>query len=263
MLSNNILPSPTNKWKLTDPHIKPMEGNQFSLGFYKNFGNKIETSIETYYKKSNNIVEYKDGAEFITSPTTETEVIQGDLDAYGIEFMLRKKIGDLTGWINYTYSQTSVKAINNKRNEKINFGETYPANYDKPHAFNLTTSYNLTEKFNISANVVYATGRPITYPTSIYYQNDVQRVNYSERNQYRLKDYFRIDFALNIEGNLKKDKLFHGSWSFSVYNLTGRRNPYALSFENEDGKIKGYRISVLGAMIPSIKYKLKLGNYAK
>ncbi|MGM0641693.1 MAG: TonB-dependent receptor [Thermotogota bacterium] len=263
MLSDNILPSPTNKWKLTDPHIKPMEGNQLSLGVYKNFGKKIETSIETYYKKSNNIVEFKDGAEFITSPTTETEIIQGDLDAYGIEFMLRKKVGKLTGWLNYTYSHTSVKAVNHARNEKINFGKPYPANYDKPHALNLTTSYNFTKKFNVSANVVYATGRPVTYPTSIYYQNDVQIVNYSERNQYRLKNYFRIDFSLNIEGNLKKDKLFHGSWSFSVYNLTGRKNPYSLSFKNEDGKIKGYRTSVLGAMIPSIKYKLKLGNYAK
>jgi len=261
MLTNTLSISPTDKWKLTDPHVKPMEGHQFSAGFYKNFGNKAELSIESYYKNVNNLVEYKEGTKFLRNNKPETAIIQGKLDAYGIELMLKKKTGDLTGWINYTYSNTSVKAINKSRGVFQNRGLSYPANYDKPHAANLNISYDLTRRINISANAVYSTGKPMTYPSSIYYQDGIEIVNYSKRNEYRFRDYFRIDLSLNIEGNLKKDKFAHGSWSFSVYNLTGRNNPYSLYFNNDEGSIEGYTISILGAVIPSIKYNLKLGNY--
>jgi hypothetical protein len=262
MLSNSISVSPTNRWKLSDTHLKPMKGIQLSLGLYKNlWKDKIETSVEAYYKTIDNQVEYKDGAELLTNPYPETSIIQGDITAYGIEFMLKKKTGKLNGWINYTYSNAKIKVYDSETGEKNNQGIAYPASYDKPHAVNIALNLKATKRISLSTNMVYSTGRAITYPTSVYYQNGMQITGFSMRNEYRLPDYFRIDLSINIEGNLKKRKLAHGSWSISCYNITSRKNPYSVVFQNVDGVIKGYKISILGQIIPSISYNLKLGNY--
>ncbi|NOQ24113.1 MAG: TonB-dependent receptor plug domain-containing protein [Bacteroidales bacterium] len=262
MLSNTVSVSPTSKWKLSDPHLDPMKGQQYSFGVYKNlWRDKIETSVEVYYKQIDNQVEYKDGADFLTGQLPEVSVIQGDIEAYGIEIMVKKNSGKLNGWVNYTYSSAQVTAFNSVTGEMNNNGNPYPANYDRPHAVNLVLSYKATKRINISANIVYSTGRPITYPTSIYYQNNIQITGFSGRNEYRLPDYFRTDLSINIEGNLKKNKLAHSSWSIGLYNVTARKNPYSIVFQNVDGEIKGYKISILGTIIPSINYNLKFGNY--
>ncbi len=262
MLSNTVSVSPISKWKLSDPHLKPMSGDQFSFGLYKNlWNNKIEASVEMYYKDVTNLVEYKDGAEFVTNQVPETNIIQGDLQSYGVEFMVKKKMDNLNGWINYTYSRAEVTAFNTKTGEMNNQGLTYPANYDRPHAANLTLNYKLSKRLSVSTNLVYSTGRPITYPSSVYYLNDIKITGFSRRNEYRLPDYFRADLAISLEGNLKKYKFAHSSWSLSFYNLTGRRNPYTMVFQNVDGEVKGYKISILGTVIPSLNYNLKFGNY--
>lgn len=262
MLSNTVSVSPISKWKLSGPHLKPMKGTQASFGVYKNLMNgMIETSVEVYLKQVDNLVEYKDGADFVTNQIPETNIIQGDLESYGVELMVRKKAGKLNGWINYTYSKAEVTAMDPITGEMNNRGFSYPANYDRPHAANLTLSYKLTKRLSVSTNVVYSTGRPITYPSSVYYLNDIKLTGFSMRNAYRLPDYFRTDLSLNLEGNLKKYKFAHGSWSLSFYNLTGRKNPYAMVFQNVDGEVKGYKISILGTVIPSLNYNLKFGNY--
>lgn len=262
MLSNTIAISPSDVWKLSDSHIKPMVGDQYSLGFYTNLlGGFFELSVEGYYKHVKNLVEYKDGADLVINEIPETEIVQGNLDAYGIEFMIRKPDGKLNGWVNYTYSRAEVLVDNPNTGEQNNFGIRYPANYDKPHAFNLVTNYRLSKRLSFSGNIVYSTGRPITYPTAIYYQDGMEITNYSLRNEYRLPDYFRVDISMNLEGNLKKKKLIHGSWSVSVYNLTGRKNAYSVYFKSDNGIIKGYRLSIFGVPIFSISYNFKLGNY--
>lgn len=262
MLSNTIAPSPTDKWQLCNNNIKPMLGNQFSLGLYSNISNPIlEVSVEGYYKKVKNLVEYKDGANLVVNEHPEMDVFQGNLDSYGIELMIKKPLGKLNGWINYTYSNATVIVDNKITGEQNNFGRSYPANYDKPHSFNLVATYKLTKRFSFSGNVVYSTGRPITYPTSIYYQNGQKILNYSLRNEYRIPDYFRIDIAVKLEGSLKRKKFIHGSWIFSVYNLLGRKNAYSVYFKSEDDEINGYKLSIFGAPIFSITYDFKLGNY--
>jgi hypothetical protein len=262
MLSNTVSVSPSCKWKLSDPHLKPMEGDQVSVGLYKNFwNNNIETSVEAYYKTVENLVEYKDGAEFITNQIPETNIIQGDLESYGVEFMVKKKTDKLTGWINYTWSKAEVTAFNKLTGEMNNQGFSYPANYDRPHAANLTMNYKLSKRLMVSANVVYSTGRPVTFPSSVYYLNDIQITGFSKRNEYRLPDYFRTDLSISLEGNLKKNKFAHSFWSLSFYNLTGRQNTYSMVFQNVNGEIKGYKISILGTVIPSLNYNLKFGNY--
>ncbi|MCB2208449.1 MAG: TonB-dependent receptor [Bacteroidetes bacterium] len=261
MLSNTIALAPTDKWKLADSHIEPMVGDQISVGMYSNFSKvRYEASVEAYYKKVNNLVEYRDGADLLVNEYPEQEVLQGNLNSYGIEFMIKKISGRLNGWINYTYSKAEVQVVDAKTGENNNFGLTYPANWDKPHAFNLVANYKLSKRMSISTDLVYATGRPVTYPTAIYYQDGQQILHYSQRNEYRLPDYFRWDASIIWEGNLKKKKFLHGSWIFSVYNITGRKNAYSVYFQYEDGVVNGYKLSIFGTQIFSITYDFKLGN---
>lgn len=262
LLSNTIAVAPTDTWKLCDYHIRPMVGDQYSIGLFSTMlGDMFEMSVEGYYKNVRNLVEYRDGADLVDMELTEGVIVQGDLDAYGVEWMIKKNMGAFTGWINYTYSRAMVQVNNPETGEINNFGEAYPANFDKPHAFNLVTTCRVNKRLSFSANVVYSTGRPVTYPTAIYYLNGTQFTHYSKRNEYRLPDYFRIDLSMNIEGNLKAKKMIHGSFSFSIYNLTGRNNAYSVYFTSEYGKIKAYRLSIFGAPIFSIGYNFKLGNY--
>lgn len=262
MLSNTIALSPTDTWKLADYNIKPMAGDQFSAGIYGNFGKNFEASIEGYYKKVNNLVEYKDGADLVTSKVVEWDILQGELNAYGIEFMLKKPFGRLNGWINYSYANSSVLVNNNLTGEQINFGQRYPSNYDHPHTVNIVANFRSSRRLTLSGNLIYSTGRPITYPTAIYYQDGQKILHYSLRNEYRVPDYFRIDLAVKVEGNLVSKKLAHGVFILSVYNVTGRKNAYSVYFKSENGQVNGYKMSVFGTQIFSVTYDFKLGNYA-
>jgi len=263
MLSNTISVSPDYKWKLVDYNTEPVVGDQVSLGMYTNIlGGAMAFSVETYYKKSRNVVEIKDGGDLFLNEHTEWITLQGDMSAWGVEFMLQKPAGNLTGWINYTYSRSKVLVDSKYDEARINFGEPYPSNYDKPHVLNLVATYKFSRRVSFSGNVVYSTGRPVTYPTSMYFLNDIPTLNYSLRNEYRLPDYFRVDMALSIEGNLKKHKPGHSSWVFSVYNLFGRDNVYSVYFVQEDDDIKAYKLSIFGVPIFSVTYNIKLGNYS-
>jgi len=258
LLSNTTTISPTDIWKLSDPNIQPQTGEQFSLGYYQNFkSNTIETSIEVYYKRLHNYLDYKSGAVLIMNHHIETDVLTTRGKAYGIELMVKKLSGKLNGWISYTYSRTMLQQDDPIAGETINHGEYYPANFDKPHNVNFIGNFRINHRFSISLNLVYSTGRPITLPIAIYDLGGSQRVYYSDRNQYRIPDYFRSDLSMNIEGNHKIKKLKHSSWTIGVYNLTGRKNPYSIYFTEENGTIKGYKLSIFGTAIPSITYNFK------
>ena len=262
MLSNTIAVSPDYTWKLVDYNTKPIIGDQFSVGFFSNLpANEYEVSIEAYYKKNKNIVEIKDGHDFSLTKYIEQSTLQGDLKVYGVELMLKKNIGSLTGWINYTYSHTSVLIDSEFAENRINYGEPYPSNYDKPHALNLVANYDFARRHRLSCNIVYSTGRPITYPTSFYFQNGIKILNYSKRNEYRIPDYLRLDLSFTTEGNLLKNKAAHGSWTFSIYNVLGTNNPYSIYFKQEENKIQGYKLSIFAAPIVSLTYNFKLGNF--
>lgn len=261
MLSNTIALAPTDKWKMVDYNIRPMVGDQISVGYYTNFKKGMfEFSVEAYYKNVKNQLEYQDGADLVVNEFPEREVLQGDLNSYGIEFMLKKVTGRLNGWVNYTYSRAIVNVQDIYTGEVNNFGLSYPANWDKPNAFNFVLNYKLSRRLSVSTDIVYSTGRPVTYPTAIYYQDGQEILHYSLRNEYRLPDYFRMDASVVLEGNLKKKKFLHGSWIFSVYNLTGRQNAYSVYFKSENGQINGYKLSIFGTQIYSITYDFKLGN---
>src|SRR5206468_11715729 len=133
----------------------------------------------------------------------------------------------------------------------------YPANFDKPHNLNFISNYRFSHRYSVSFNLIYNTGRPITLPIAVFDMGGGQRVYYSDRNQYRIPDYFRSDISVNIEGNHKIKKLTHNSWSVGVYNVTARQNPYSVYFIEENGVIKGYKLSVFGTAIPFITYNFR------
>jgi len=257
-LSNNTTASPVDTWKLSNLNIKPQKSNQFSLGVFKNFqeGN-YEVSLESYYKKLENMLDFKIGAELTLNENIETELLSGQGKAYGIEFLIRKKKGRFNGWIGYSYSKSLLKLESKFLTNQVNNGEYFPTNFDKPHDFSLIANYKLTERYSFSCNFIYQTGRPITYPIGKFEFAGIEHVLYSDRNQFRIPDYYRLDLGINIEGNHKLKKLAHSFWNISVYNVLGRNNPYSVFFVNENGKIQAYKTSIFAVPIPTVSYNFK------
>jgi hypothetical protein len=257
-LTNTTAISPTDIWKLSGPNIKPQGGQQLSLGYYRDFkSHTIETSLEIYYKKINDYLDYKSGASLVLNHHIETDVLTTRGKAYGAEILIKKTAGKLNGWLSYTYSRTFLQQDDPNAGQLINNGAYYPANYDRPSVLNFIGNYQINHRFSVSVNFNYSTGRPITLPTAIYDLGGGERVYYSERNAYRIPDYFRTDLSINIEGNHKIKKFKHSSWSIGVYNLTGQKNPYSIYFTEENGVIKGYKLSIFGSPVPSITYNFK------
>ena len=258
LLSNNTTESPTDMWKLSDLNISPQRANQFALGVYKNFDDaQIELSLEGYYKKMKDILDYKVGANLNLNQNIERELLQGEGKAYGIELLIKKKEGKLNGWLGYSYSRSFIKLDSPINEERINNGSYFPANFDKPHDLSIVANYKLTHRYSISANVVYQTGRPVTYPIGKYVFAGEEQVLYSDRNKFRIPDYYRLDLGFNIEGNHKIKKLAHSFWNISIYNVLGRNNPYSVFFVNEDGKIQAYKTSIFAVPIPTITYNFR------
>lgn len=259
MLSNSAAVSPTDTWTLSGEHIKPQHANIYSLGYYHNLkDNAFETSVEVYFKQVKNILDYKGGAQLLTNPTIETDLLQGQQQAYGIEFLIRKKVGNLTGWIGYTYSVSRVKMDSPFKEEQVNGGNFYPSNYDKPHDIILVANHKLNRRLSFSSSVTYNTGRPITFPVAQYNFKERTLLHYSDRNEFRVPDYFRWDVSMNIDGNLKSKKIANSYWSISVYNLTGRDNVYSIFFKSDDkGNMNGYQMSIFPRPILTVAYNIK------
>jgi hypothetical protein len=258
LLSNTTAISPADVWKLSDPHILPQLGEQVSLGFYRNFrSNTIETSVEVYYKTIRNYLDYKSGATLLLNTHIETDVINTRGKAYGVELLAKKPAGKFNGWVSYTWSRTLLRADDPSAGETINNGNYYPASFDRPNNANLVANYRFSHRYSLSVNTVYSTGRPITLPIATFDLGGSERVYYSDRNQYRIPDYFRTDLSFNMDGNHKVHQRFHNSWSFGVYNLTARKNPYSVYFTEENGVIKGYKLSIFGTAIPFVSYNIR------
>jgi hypothetical protein len=258
VLSNTASISPVDSWKLSDPNILPEWGNQYSVGVYKNLkNNTIETSVEVYYKTMQHILDYKSGAVLIMNHHIETDVINTNGIAYGVEFMIKKATGKFNGWLSYTYSRTELKQDDPYAGEYINNGNYYPSNYDQPNSATAVLNYRVNHRFSLSLNSTYTTGRPITLPTGVFYYYNSFRTLYSDRNSYRIPDYYRTDFSMNIDGNHRVHQKFHNSWTLGVYNMFGRHNPYSVYYVSENGMLNGYKLSIFGSAIPFINYNIK------
>jgi hypothetical protein len=259
-VSNTTIMSPTDTWKLSDTNIKPQNGWQLAAGAYYNTpGQVLELSVEGYYKKLNDYLDYRSSAKLIMNHHLETDVINTEGYAYGVEFQVKKPSGKLNGWASYTYSRTFLRQNDPRIARPVNGGDWYPTEYDKPHDFKLVGNYKFTRRYSVSFNMDYSTGRPTTIPAGQYYDQGLQsmQVYYTDRNSYRVPDYFRLDLAFNIEPSHHLTLLTHSSISFGVYNLTGRKNVYSIYYVSENGSVQGYKMSIFGAPIPFITYNIK------
>lgn len=258
MLSNTAAMAPTDTWKLSDPNIKPQEGTQYSLGYYTNVkSNTIEISLEGYYKTIRNFLDYKSGAVLVMNHNIETAVINTKGKAYGVELLVKKSEGKLNGWISYTWSRILLQQDDPIAGELINDGKEYPANYDKPNDFTLIGNYRVNHRFSVSLNSTYSTGRPITYPVARFVYSGSFRTLYGPRNGNRIPDYFRTDLSMNVEGNHKVKQKTHNSWTFGIYNITGRKNPFSVYYVSENGVINGYKLSIFGSAIPFVTFNIR------
>jgi len=261
LVSNTVLPAPTDFWKLSNPHIKPRLGDILSLGYFRNVvlspSNSFLFSVEAYYRYTQNIMDYKTGAELFVNEHFETEIVQGINRSYGIEVQIKRDKGELTGWMNYAYARSLNRFQSDLPEDRINNGLFFPANYDKPHQVNLVANYDIYRRLRISTNIQYSTGRPVTLPETAFNFRGSKRIQFSNRNQYRLSDYFRIDLSATFEGNYRADKIIHSSFSLSVINLTGRDNPYSIFFDYEGGRLKAYSLAIYGVPITTLTYKFK------
>jgi hypothetical protein len=165
----------------------------------------------------------RSGANLVLNHHIETDVIGTRGKAYGLEFLVKKLTGKLNGWISYTWSRILLKQDDPLAGELINGGHEYPANYDKPHDITMISNYRFSHRFSVSVNATYSTGRPITLPIGRFYYAGSTRTLYADRNAYRIPDYFRTDFSMNIDGNHKVNQKIHNSWTVGVYNVTGRK----------------------------------------
>ena len=262
-ISNSTVMSPTDTWKLSDVNIRPQSGVQYVVGLFRNFAqNTVETSVETYFKTMNDYLDYRGGAVLLMNPHLETQVAGVNGRAYGVELMLKKLQGKLNGWVSYLYSRTLL----HRHDELASAANTtawYPADYDKPHEVKFVGNFKLTHRFSFSLNCDYSTGRPITLPVSKYNFDGSPYIYYTERNKYRIPDFFRMDASFNIEAGHHLAKTNHSYFTIGVYNLTGRKNAYSVYYALENDRFQGYQLSIFGAPIPYVSYNIRFQNYKK
>jgi len=248
---------PTDTWIPSSDLVEPQFATQYATGYFHNFlDNGIETSVELYYKKMDNMIEYEEGYQPGTDidDNTDNHLTFGEGESYGIELLAKKNKGQLTGWVGYTLSKTT------REFDEINNGMSFLATYDRTHDISISATYPINEKWTVSGVFVFATGNAITLPESRYIINGEIRTEYGERNSYRIKPYHRADLSFTRVGKKRKD--FESSWNFSIYNLYNRQNVYFIYFDEEgsyeDGTLKltAKQVSIF-PILPTITWNFK------
>ncbi len=263
LVSNTTAATPLDIWTPSGRYIDPAIADQVSLGYYRNFAdNTYEAFVEVYYKDYNNLLDFKDNAQLLLNQSLETELLQGIGRAYGVEMQVKKVKGRLTGWLSYTLARTE-RSI-----EGINRGEWYPSNWDKLHDVSLVANYRYSDKWQFGGVFAYMSGRPITYPDGRYVFEGIVIPNFNNRNGARTPDYHRLDLSATLVPQVKKKKVlffinrpegWESSWTFSLYNVYSRRNPYSIFFRQDRDNpqvTEAFQLSIFGSIIPGITYNL-------
>lgn len=260
IISNSQSPTPVNIWTPSGPYIKPQLLDQYALGYFKNFKNKAYSlETEVFYKDIKNRIDYVDGADLIANNDIEQVLLNGKARAYGLEILLKKNTGNITGWISYTLSRAEQKTSGNTPTEPgIANGDWYLSPYDKLHNVSITGNYNYSEKWSFSGNFTLQSGQPITYPNGYYRIGGVPVPNYTDRNENRLPLYHHLDLAATYTPKPSKKKGWQSYWVFSIYNIYNRKNAASIRFTTNDdtGVNEARRLSIFG-LLPSISYNFK------
>lgn len=241
-------------WIPSNQYIKPQRADQVAVGYFRNFKNNIwEFSAEVYYKDMQNTVEVIDNADLDFTEPIESQLVQGQGRAYGLELLLRKPKGKLNGWVSYTLSRSQRKA------DGINNNEWYAFRFDRRHYGTAVVVYDASDRVSIGANFIYATGEAVTVPIGFYNVNGESIAQYSDRNSFRMADYHRLDLSLTLYRKKRPGKKYknESSWVFSVYNVYARKNWFSLDFrEDEEGNRSAFR-TYLFRIVPSVTYNFK------
>lgn len=263
---NATTPLPTSRWKTADQHIRPQSSHLVSAGVFYTAGSGYELGVEAYFRHTRDLLEYKPGAEFLLKKFVETELLQGEGRAFGLEFSLRKTAGRNTGWFNYTFSRVFNQVSGADFSNRINQGEWYPGNFDRPHTLNAVYTVAGNPHHTLSLNFTMSSGRPYTIPNGFVEIDDVGVPVFFERNNARIPAYHRLDFSWKILNPGMRKRRWTGEWIFTVYNLYGRKNAYNIYYGPRTGgygqifgnsPIGAYRISIFGAPIVSLSYQFK------
>jgi hypothetical protein len=252
LLSNTTSTTPFDLWVPSNINILPEIADQYTLGYFRNFSNNMyETSVEVYYKSMKNQIDYRSGANLILNNKVESQLVFGKGWGYGVEFLIRKKYGKLTGWISYTRSKTK------RQFPDINDGKVFLAKQDRPNNIAIVGMYELNQKLTFSATWIYYSGNVVSFPSGRYLVDGNVVPLYTERNGYRMPVYHRLDVGLTWQR--KKSPRFESSWNFSIYNVYGRSNAYAINFQpdpNNSAKTQAVQLSLF-RFIPAITYNFK------
>ncbi len=254
--SNSSTGTPIDAWIPSSPNLKPQQADQFSIGYFQNFNSQnklLECSAEVYYKLLSNQIDYKDHANLLFSENIESQLRVGKGLAYGVELMMKKSYGSLTGWVSYTWSR-SYREI-----DGVNNGHRYLSPYDRPHNLSIVETWKLNKRLSLSANFVYYSGAPFTSPVGRYeYGGDVLPI-YTERNGDRLPDYHRFDLSITWKSKHNKDRRWQSEWDFSVYNLYFKKNPTVIYFSSDffNQSITQATMIYVLPVLPSITYNFK------
>ena len=259
LISNTNSPTPIDIWAPSGKFIDPQILDQFAIGYFKTFNsNRYNLEFEVFHKLIQNRLDYIDGAELIANDAIEQVLLAGEAKARGIELLVRKNEGKLTGWIAYTLSRSEQRTPGRTSSEVgINNGNWYFTPYDKTHDISITANYGLNKKWDFNANFLFQTGQPITYPEAQYQFMNFSIPNYETRNSSRLPNYHRLDLSA-IYSPDRKDKAFSGQWVFSVFNAYNRQNAANIRFQKntDTGQNEAIRLSIFG-IIPSVTYNFK------
>lgn len=260
LLSNTSSATPLDVWTPSGEYIEPQLSNQYAIGYFRNFKAKIYSlEVEAYYKNTDNRIDYIDGSDLIGQNTIETEILTGESRAYGLELLLRKNEGDFTGWIAYTLSKSEQRTPGGTAGGLgIVDGKWYYTPYDRTHDVSISGSYQLNDKWNFGTNIVFQTGRPVTYPNGQYEYEGLSVASYAPRNSDRLPVYHRLDLSVNYKPNRKPNNRLKGEWVLGIYNAYNRKNAASISFGQnlESGANEATRTAIFG-IVPSLTYNFK------
>jgi len=267
LISNTTASNPLDIWTPSTNNIKPELGDQVAVGYFQNFGkdNDIETSVELYYRKTQNQIDYIDGADILINEFLEGDLLPGDGRAYGMELFLKKNSGKVNGYISYTLARTELQVPG------INNGDWYPTRYDQSHNFKVSLFYEPSNRWDFAANFSYITGTPTTFPTTRFTIQDyvIPYIAGNGRNNVRIPAFHRLDLAATLNGKkvkrngkVRKNESY---WVFSVYNAYNRRNPFSIYFAQADEipadavaiPTQATRVAIIGSVVPAVSYNFK------
>ena len=255
LLSNTAASTPVDIWTPSTNNIRPQISDQVAIGYFLNSAdNTLEFSVETYFKRLDNLIDYVDGADLLLNPFIEGDILEGKGRAFGLELFLRKTAGRFTGWASYTLARSErlVEGINNN--------EWYATRFDQTHNLSLTTFYEASKRLDISASFGIISGTPLTLPTTrIEQQGFIIPHNIDNaRNNFRIPVYHRLDFSATLQGKKNLTRRWQSEWVFSVYNVYGRRNAFSIfTRQTSNGVKEAVRLSVFGSFIPAVAYNFK------